>query len=203
MCKKYVVLGSMMLALWSGFLLFPTKVLGQYYSQSESEKTAIVDKKIKLGSGYRDNVLKEEKIYVDGEVLEFKIVIENNGNENLNDVEVTDRLPAYSQVLFNPGIYDKLAKTVSWTIDSLGVGQTKVYIIRGRVFGVNIGPKIAKMTNVVEIRKGDIFDRDTTSYYIGGKSAPVTGLDPLGGTMIAVMSVGMAFVLRKATRGYC
>ena len=188
-------------------LLSPTGVGAQYYSQGDSKKIVTVDKKIRLPKedALLDNVPNSKYVFVDGDIIEFEIVVTNSGNEDLTEVKLSDVMPAYLSLIFNPGSFDKNSNTVNWSLDKFLAGESRKYIIRAKISGVESvsGIQIVKLTNKVYVAAGEVSDQDFASYYVTKKMSPVTGDDSLPIKTALLVSVSIsALFLRKVARGY-
>jgi len=148
----------------------------------------------------------ERKVFVEGNFIDFNIVIENSGSEKLNQVEVKDILPKYLELVFYPGTYDKDTNVITWNFYDFNPGALKTYLIRARVKGLPTskdGKTTFKLTNRSEVRSGDLFDSDTASFYVETKTTPSTGNEGLilQTILLATTAVG-ALGVRKLARGY-
>lgn len=185
-------------------LIMPKEALGQYYSQGETKRSISIDKKIRPINSNKsfDNIDKDEKTFIEGDSLDFSILVENTGNQELLNLNVNDYLPAYQNVIFNPGIYDKNTAKVNWVIDRLGIGESKVFTIRTKIGLIN-SSNSQMITNKACISGDNLSDCDSASFFVTGKSVPSTGS---GGILIqsllGVFGVGIALAVRKFIRGY-
>ena len=184
-------------------LIRPGIAGAQYYSDNGNGSELVVDKKVKWleSKTFWENISAEQKILVDGEVVDFKIIVENSGNVTLTNVEVTDNLPDYLTVIYHPGTKESDKKIV-WKIDSLNPGEKKDYQIRAKINGAENLAKMTKSTNNAEARAGDNWDKDTASYWIAPKAMPKTGGNLIVETTLG-LTVGLAALgMRKLARGY-
>lgn len=188
-------------------LLSPTGVGAQYYSQNELKKMVTVDKKIRLMKEniLLDNVPSSKYIFVDGDTIEFEIVVTNTGNEDLTGVNLSDVLPKYLSLIFNPGSLDKNSNTLNWSLDKLSAGENKIYVVRAKISGFEAtsGIQTIKLTNKVNVMANGVGDQDNASYYVTKKMVPTTGDDslPIKTALLVSVSVSALF-LRKLARGY-
>ena len=186
----------------------PKYVYAQYYSQGNNGYGLVIDKKVRPinNNTFFDNIDPEFKVFSESEQIEFQITITNTGNQELDDINLNDSLPAYLNLLFYPGEYKKDKNIITDTIDRLGIGETKVYLVRGMI--KNVPTTTLADKNILQINKvcaGNslISDCDQTQYFVAARNVPSTGADDLGlktisVLMIAILSVG----LRKLARGY-
>jgi uncharacterized repeat protein (TIGR01451 family) len=185
-------------------LFLPKITLAQYYSQGEVKKSISIDKKIRpINSDIsRDNIDKDERTFFEGDSLDFSIVVENTSNQELVDLTVSDFLPSYQNIIFNPGIYDKKIAEINWNIDRLGVGESRVFTIRTRIGEVK-SLYAQMLTNKVCVNGDTVSDCDRASFFVAGKSVPSTGAEGiLIQSLLGVSGAALALGLRKFARGY-
>ncbi len=186
-------------------LLNASRVDAQYYVPKEDKRAISVDKKIRPidSENYYDNISSDVAIFFDGDTLEFKVSVENIGNETLSNIKVEDQLPANLALVFYPGELNKVNNVITWTIDKLEVGEVKNFLIRARISEANKLVNLNKRTNVANVSADGLSDKDDASYFIGVKSVPKTG-DPtiILKTVMVVMGTVAGLGLRKVSRGY-
>jgi len=187
-------------------LIGPRVAVAQYYGQEE-EVSISLDKKVRYihSEKYFDNIDAVSQVFFDGDLLDYKITVENTSTKDLVDIKVTDQLPANTEAVMWPGTLDSTLNKISWVIDRLNAGEAKDYLIRIRIVGVD---KLALagvmgLTNKVEVRAGEVSDEDTATIYVGQKSVPETG----DNTLLAKTLVGLSLMLtsvgvRRLARGY-
>lgn len=181
----------------------PSRVWAQYQGEIGKEEI-LVDKKIRefKNNEIADNFDKSQKVFLEGETVEFLVRVENNSTEVKSKIEVTDLLPNYLKLIFYPGTYNKDKNTVEWEIESLGAGESKTFNIRALIDGVPNyitvnNPK--QLTNVARVED----DTDRASYFVASKSVPVTGdVDLMVKTGVTLGLVVSGWYLRKFARGY-
>jgi len=188
-------------------LLNPMGVGAQYYSQNELKKMVTVDKKIRLMKEnlLLDNVPSSKYVFVDGDTIEFEITVTNTGNEDLTDIKLSDVLPKYLSLIFNPGSLDVDLDTLNWSLDKLLAGENKVYVVRAKISGFEAsnGLQTIKLTNKALVTANGVSDQDSASYFVAKKIVPTTGDDslPIKTALLVSVSVSALF-LRKLARGY-
>ena len=195
---KKLILG---LTLFAG-LFFPGAVLADSYSQGEVNYSVLIDKKIRPldDNKYFDNIGKDQKIFVTGDVMDFSILVENTGKDILRDLVVKDFYPVVNQIILAPGEIDKINRQIIWKIDSLAVGETRNYTIRAKVA---TDSSSMSQTNVAQVSNNDVYDKDTATFFVNRKTTPSTGSNDLfvKSGLAIVMSLA-ALGLRKLARGY-
>lgn len=195
---KYLILS---LTLLTG-IFFPAAVLADSYSQGEVNYSVLIDKKIRPidDNKFYDNIGKDQKIFVSGDVLDFNILVENTGRDILRDLVVKDFYPVVNQIILAPGEIDKINRQIVWKIDSLAVGETRNYTIRAKVA---IDSSSMSQTNVAQVSNNNVYDKDTATFFVNKKTTPSTGSNDLvvKSGLAMIMSLA-ALGLRKLARGY-
>ncbi len=142
--------------------------------------------------------------FLPGHTILFRLEVKNNGQQDLNNIQVKDVLPGQLEFVSGPGSFDKGTRTISFTIDSLKVGETKSFDIKAKVSG---GAEAGVcVTNFAEARKDSLVSQDTAVICIQKKvlgavtQLPVTGVDLVtltlsGSTLMFLTSL---YLLRKA-----
>jgi hypothetical protein len=126
--------------------------------------------------------------------------VENTGKDILNNLIVKDYYPIVNQIILAPGEINRINRQVTWTIDTLGAGETRNFTLRAKV--ATVGASMSQ-TNVATVSNNNVYDRDTATFYVGGKNSPNTGSnDLLIGSVIALTLALSALTLRKLARGY-
>lgn len=189
-------------ALLASTLVFPKGVFADAYSQGEVNYQVSIDKKIRPinDSNAYDNIGKDQKVFVGGDLMDFNILVENTGKDILNNLVVKDYYPVVNQIILAPGEIDKINRQVTWKIDTLAVGETRNFTLRAKVATIS-GAK--SQTNVVTVSNNNVYDKDTATFYIGGDISPATGSnDLLIKSALIMVTALVAVALRKLVRGY-
>lgn len=203
--NKFFVVGIMLFALYGSF---SNEVVAQYYSQGSSSYSVSIDKKIRPidVKEFKDNLYISEKIFSENEQIEFQVVVENTGNGELKNLQVKDTLPKSLSLLYFPGLLDSSDVNVGWTIPTLGGGETRTYVIRGKIDNSpvsNYANQTVKQTNRVCVSNAKVSDCDNASYYIAKQVVPTTGDSIIWfKTILGLGGLLSAVGLRKAARGY-
>jgi len=183
-------------------LVFPSGVFADAYSQGEVNYNVSIDKKIRPinDSNFYDNIGKEQKIFVNDDVIDYRIVVENTGKDILSNLVVTDYYPVVNQIILAPGEINKTTRQINWKIDTLNPGESKTFTIRAKIINSSTWKS---QTNVVQVKNNNVFDKDSATFYLNGKVIPVTGNSDLVVKSGIVLSLSvLALALRKVARGY-
>ena len=183
-------------------LVFPSGVFADAYSQGEVNYNISIDKKIRPinDSNFYDNIGKDQKIFVNDDVIDYRIVVENTGKDILYNLVVTDFYPVVNQIILAPGEINKTNRQIVWKIDTLNPGESKTFTVRAKVINSSTWKS---QTNVVQVKNNNVYDKDTATFYLNGKVIPVTGNSDLVVKSGIVLSLSvLALALRKVARGY-
>ena len=182
------------------FFLMPKMAFAQYYSQGSNNYSIVIDKKVKSGSmsTFLDNIPASTFVFQDGGTIEFSVLVQNSGNQDLTSITVKDILPANLSLQYYPGtLYNN---TLTWNIDRLSPGEQRVFSIRALI---KVNDSVGKQVNYVEASANGVSDNDSTVYYIEKAKVPVTGSNDLViKTVVVLMFVSGGLLLRKVARGY-
>ena len=192
------------LAILTLSLIKPFGIEAQY-STTESKKEISVDKTIRSISDtqYFDNIGSNKKIFYENDVIEFKIKVENTGNQDLVNIKATDKLPKNLTLIFLPGTYNSNTGLIEWTIDRLSPGESKEYLVRAKITDTTEITSIISRTNNVKACADSTCDEDNASYFIGKPTVPATGASDLIVKTVAIVTlVASGLALRKYARGF-
>ena len=183
-------------------LVFPSGVLADAYSQGEVDYNISIDKKIRPinDSNFYDNIGQDQKVFVNDDVIDYRIVVENTGKDILYDLVVTDYFPVVNQIILAPGEINKTNRQITWKIEKLNAGESKTFTVRAKVINSSTWKS---QTNVVDVKNNNVYDKDTATFYLNGKVIPVTGnADLVVKSGIALSLSVIALAMRKVARGY-
>jgi len=175
------------------------------YSTTESKKEISVDKTIRSidDTQYFDNIGSDKKVFYENDVIEFKIKVENTGNQDLVNIKANDKLPKNLTLIFFPGTYNSNDRLIEWTIDRLSPGESKEYLVRAKITDTTEITSIIGRTNNTKTCADSTCDEDNASYFIGKSTVPATGAsDLIVKTITIVTLVASGLALRKYARGY-
>lgn len=199
---KIVLFGAILI----GGLLCPNNVVAQYYGQSDNSPVVVVDKKIGFGGdrNYYDNVASGVKVFRENDEITFKIVVENRGNVNLENLVVRDTLPRYLGLLLYPGTLNKDLNLIETRISNLNPGETKEFLVVARIKDLPVGTNDKlELTNRVCVVNTGVGDCDNAKYFVAYKNVPATGTNDLVIKTVIVLTLSlMALGLRKKARGF-
>ncbi len=95
----------------------------------------LIDKKVKNPSTgiFVDNLISTDPKYRPQQVITFNIIIRNSGDEMLDTVTVTDKIPAYVDFMSGDGSYDAKTKTLTFTFNNLAGRTSRTFTVKGRI----------------------------------------------------------------------
>lgn len=102
----------------------------------------------KSSSFTEDDLSINDKKFPVNEEIKFKIVIENTGTKDINDIKVIDTIPQFVNFVSGPGTFNASAKTLTFNID-LPKGATHTEIITGRVTDASMLPQDKSIVCVI------------------------------------------------------
>ncbi len=138
-----------------------------------------------------DNLGLSNHHFAPGEQITFQIVVQNTGDNSLNNINVSDTLPAF--VTLSSG-------QLSYTISQLNAGQSDTKQIKATV--VSAGSLPAKQnviceSNLVNAGTSDQSSSDTSQFCIEKKVLGITTFPPTGpkfSEVIIFTSIVLAFL---------
>jgi len=193
------------------FLLSGRKVDADYmYGNGEPSRQITVDKKVKPVSwqDWSDNLSSNEVVFTAQDLVDFKIIVKNSGENDLSNIEVIDYFPNYVNFIFGPGDYKEDGHKLEWNIDHLNPGEEKEFKLRVQVVKSGKLPNsntfcIANKTTV-KAETGE-YDEDTAQFYIETRilaaRLPDSGSDIVLGTIISLVLASIGILARKFGRG--
>lgn len=186
----------------------PTKAY--IYGAQKVAPQVVVDKKVKPveAKEWFDNLPQSSNLFTPQDLIDFKIIVRNTGEEDLENLKLSDSLPDYSKLIFGPGEYQEADKKLVWKIDKLAAGETKEFNARIQVEKAEkIGQKQPFcLTNKISVFKDDEEkDSDTAQFCIEprilGKALPETGFNLIWGSAFASAVIAAGVFARKIGRG--
>ncbi len=180
------------------------------YGDEEPTSQLIVDKQLTTTDidGWQDNLPTSQLVLKDDDLITFRITVKNSGDKELKKITVTDTLPQYLTVVFNPGELDQDNNQITWEIENLKAGEEETFKIRAHVDTEDetvVDGTLCLINKVEAKAESGEHDQDTTSFCIvAPEELPEAGngvSEILMGTGFAAM-IGLAgVILRKFGRG--
>lgn len=195
------------------FGLSATNVSADQYSDDDSGRQIIVDKKIKaVGQNYwHDNLYESDILLTAEDLVFFKIYVKNTGDETLHGVTLIDYLPNYTNYILSDGTLNESENRTEWSIGDLSPGEEKEYYLRVQIENsenlpedLDDDPYISVNRAKVDTNSGES-DEDSAEFPIStdilATSLPETGSNQLPKIIVAVLIGGIGVIARKFGRG--
>lgn len=193
------------------FCLAAKSARAYVYEDGGVERKILVDKKIKVvnQSDWEDNLSADEVAFAAEEPIDFKIMVKNSGDDDLENIIVTDYFPRYVSFVFGLGTYNENEHKLEWTVDHLNPDEEKEFKIRVAIVEANQLPMSNATFSVVNkaraVAASGETDEDTAQFFIETRilaaRVPEAGTNIVLGTVIALVAAGTGIIARKFGRG--
>lgn len=204
-----------LLALFACFIMSPGQVNAQFnpacpsvYGAKCPTGNLFIDKKVRnpQSGEFIESLSSNGPTFLPGQEVQFRIEVRNNGNAELQGIQVQDRLPDFVEFVSGPGNFSN--RTLSWTIDRLGAGEFRLFDVKVRINGKGIADGITCLTNFSSAQKDQMSAQDSSVFCVQTKVLGVTSELPRTGPaqtgLVLLASVGMlgasGFFYRKLRR---
>lgn len=166
---------------------------GQYGQPAPSEKV-LIDKMVSLPiftetkggvseREYVDNLSPSDQKYRPGQQVYFQIKVKNPSDSLLENITVKDYLPDYLEPIQGPGDFDPQERVITFTIDSLGPNEEKIFYLLTEIFPQDQLPAdqgLICLTNRVEVNTNQTSDEDSSQFclekeVLGAEEVPQAG----------------------------
>ena len=208
-----------------GATLFPTKAFaecqpiyggGQTCTSYSFSVQKLVETPGKGGQGYVNNLSINDPKYSPSQQVNFEIIVTNTDSQTIPAITVVDTFPQFVGFVSGPGSFNSDNKTLTFTINDLGAGQSKTYVVSGKIADANSLPTdqgIMCLTNQAAATDSNGLMNSASSQFCVQKSilgtsepqvfstpvvvkTPATGPEML--PLFALLPGGLAgFILRK------
>ena len=89
-------------------------------------------------NSFVDNLsLATDPKYTVNQSVEFQLTLTNTGKDTLNEVSITDTFPSFINFESGPGTFDSNTKILTFKVSDLKAGESRVYIVKGKVVSIN------------------------------------------------------------------
>jgi len=200
---------------------------GQYgqYGQPSPAESILIDKQVgkpvfKAGTTkggmtisptvqYVDNLTPSDVRFQPGMEIMFKIRVKNTSNVTMDNVMVTDKIPAYIEPIEGPGAYDANSRVISFNAGTFKADEEKIYYFKMQWFAQNKLPSdkgLICVSNYAKASSLNASDDDTAQacvekQVVGVKAAPKAGPEM---TILLVAGqlgmLGLGLKLKKKAR---
>lgn len=146
-------------------------------------------------NSFVENLSVNQFLFLPGQEVTFKVEVKNNGNKDLDNVEINDKLPNEVNFVSGPGTFDKDKNVVSFKIDKLFVNESKAYELKAKIKDADSLPSnVFCTTNLVEVRADNMVSQDTASFCAEKKVLGVVKELPKTGPDSLVMMLGLTIL---------
>lgn len=116
-----------------------------------SEGSITLDKKLRSpnSSTFVDSTKLTDPKFSPDQQVTFQLTIKNTGNRAIEDVTVNDIFPRYVTFMKGPGQFNRDTNTLTFSIDKLEAGQSRVITIEGKIVSASAIPGTNTVSCVV------------------------------------------------------
>lgn len=136
--------------------------------------------------------------FLAGQEVNFRVEVKNTGSNNLSNIKVTDKLPDLVDFVSGPGSLDKNTKILTWYVDDLNGGQSKIFDIKTKVKSSKDLPDLGIdcLTNFAKAQKDSMIGQDSSAFCIQTKIlGAVTELPKTGQSTLQELLIGSLLML--------
>ncbi len=131
----------------------------------------LIDKTVKNSSTgiFVDNLGPSDPKFRPQWLVTFQLLIKNTGDQKIDKITVSDKLPDFIDFTSGPGTYNKDTKTLTFDVLGLGAGSSQTYYITARVVHPSVLPadkNVVCPVNSVEAATSSQKDTDSSQFCI-------------------------------------
>lgn len=192
-------------------LFIPTPTLAQnaqYGAAAAPARQMLIDKKLlnPQNNQFVDNLNREQHAFLPDQEITFRVTVTNVVQSVLKNLTVTDKLPdVVNFVSTSFGKYDANTKTITLTIDSLKVGESKTFEIKTKVKpAAEIAANVVCEANLARVTASNMVDEDTANFCISKQVLGVTSEIPktgpsqtIGWMLLSTLFLAIGFLLKR------
>lgn len=207
---KKITPGKVLLLVFSFQLLVfrfaPIKTAAYLYGGEEPTAQIVIDKRIKATDiVWQDNLTAVEKVFQNGDLVDFEIKVKNSGDKDLKNITVKDVLPSFLNLIFSPAKSENNGE-ISWTISELKAGKEETFRIRTEIkkdFKTESEGNFCALNKAEATAESGENDSDTASFCLSSvKKLPKAGAENLLlATAVSAVIASCGIGLRKFGRG--
>ncbi len=194
--NRLLLLATTLLTL---FAVNASQVAAQYTTPTSPSKSLQLIKRVQ---DPRDSQFtKDLKGYAfsQNQDITFQLEVKNNGQTELNNLQVKDKLPSVLDFVSGPGSYDTANSTLNIQIDKITAGNSKTVEFKAHI---KADAGAACYTNFAEVRVEDLYSSDTQMFCVNvAKALPQSGPEDnflfLG---LSIFALSGGFYLKRFAR---
>jgi uncharacterized repeat protein (TIGR01451 family) len=129
-------------------------------------------------------------------IVTFQVTVQNSGDQSLDTISVTDKLPQFVDFASGPGSFDSNTKTLTFTVNNLAGGTSQTFEIKGRIVHPLLlpdGKSIICPVNVIDATTGSQTDHDESQFCIE-KQMVVPAVPKAGPESWILLSLGASML---------
>lgn len=137
-----------------------------------------------VNGNFVENLTASDPTFAPGNEILFKLTIKNVSGETFNPVVIKDMFPSYLTFVAGPGTYNDSNKTLTFSLENLIAGETRVVEILTKVLPTSTS--FMCVNNYAEAHADNVkrFDSDTAQICIqtnvlGATTLPVAGFNDM------------------------
>jgi len=115
----------------------------------------------KGGGNFVDNLSINDPRYSPSQTINYELIVTNTSGNTIPTLNIKDTFPQYINYVSGAGSYDSNSKTLSFTINNLGAGQSQIINLQAQTADSKTVP--VGITCVVNQASGDDTHGDTAS----------------------------------------
>ncbi len=190
-------------------LFVAPSVLAQYVppAQPTPNSKLLINKKIfnPQSQQFVDNLTRDQFLFIPNQAVDFQLEVTNTGNQDLSNLEITDKLPG--ELAFVSGGSINKGGQIHFSINKLAPGQSQTFLLKTKVNVNQDMTGIVCPVNLAEVRTGSLLDQDTSTLCIQQninkqvppvEQLPKTGLPLIAWSLVGFLPAGWG--LRKLSR---
>lgn len=208
MKQKIFLLTTLAVALF-GFTTRNAKA-NYMYGNGEPSRQIVIDKQVKPDnwSEWYDNISIDKYVFIADDIIEFKIVVKNSGEDDLTNVEVIDYLPDFVNLISAPAGYTQDGQEIKWNAGHFNPGEEKEYFLTVQVVDSEQleGKGGFCITNKVQTQaETGEWDEDTAeicieSRILGATEMPEAGAEVAIGVLASLALAGIGALTKRRYR---
>lgn len=189
------------------FLILPQPAFAQYVVQTPSPNSQInINKLVQdpRNGNFVENLNSNEFLFGVNQEIDFRLDVRNTGQTDLNNIAVSDTLPAQLAFLSGPGAFSDSTNTLNFSVDKLSPGETKTFVVKSKVRTTFEGNVC--VTNFSQASVNNLVSQDTAVVCLGKailpslRELPKTGVSSVAlylSTSLLFASLAIGFAKRS------
>lgn len=202
MKTKFLALGLILAP-----FIFSSPASAQYITAQPCSQL-VIEKKIlnPQNNQFVNSLNLDQHVFLPDQDITFRISVTNNTSGELKNLSVTDKLPDVLKFVSTSfGSFDANSNILTLTIDSLKVGETKTFELKGKVKPSEQLPASSTcQTNLAKVMVNNLVCEATSSFCSQRKvmevtkEIPVTGpADTAGFLVLSALTLAISLLIKR------